>query len=117
MHAVTTVETTAAPALRIEVIPSRASVFVVLRGELDLSTAPVVSEELAGLREVGFCRLVLDLRALDFMDSTGLSLVVGEHERGDFAMVPGTGQPRQVLEMTGLLNAVPHVHPRDAPML
>ena len=117
MPTVTAAEVTVPADLRVQVVPARETVFVVLHGELDLATAPTVEEELAGLREVGFSQLVLDLRALDFMDSTGLSLIVRQLDAGQFAIVPGDGQPCRLLEMTGLLDAVPHVRPRDAPLL
>ena len=103
-------------ALRVEVRPSRDTVFLVLRGELDLATVGVVASEIATLRHAGFKRLVLDLRALEFMDSTGLALIVREHDAGPFAIVPGDGLPRRVLELTGLLDAIPHVRGRDVPL-
>jgi anti-sigma B factor antagonist len=48
------------------------------RGELDLATV----ETLRGTLDVGSAaRLVLDLRALSFIDSTGLRLLVELHQR------------------------------------
>jgi anti-sigma B factor antagonist len=53
---------------------------VLIRGELDLATAPdlerVVYEHLDAQRDV-----VVDLRELDFMDSTGLRVLVASHAR------------------------------------
>jgi len=49
------------------------------RGELDLATAPTLRATLAGIG--GAARLVLDLRGLSFIDSTGLHLLVELHER------------------------------------
>jgi anti-anti-sigma factor len=53
---------------------------VLIRGELDLATAPdlerVVSEHLEAQRDV-----VVDLRELEFMDSTGLRVLVAAHTR------------------------------------
>ena len=53
---------------------------IVVRGELDLATAPdldeVVNERLDAGQEV-----VLDLRELDFMDSSGLRVLVAAHTR------------------------------------
>lgn len=106
------------PDLRIEVMPDRSRVFLALAGELDLATAPAVSAEIAELRARGFERIVLDLRSLEFMDSTGLSLILREIEGcpdGSFGIVAGDGEPRRLLEMTQVLGEVPLVRERDAP--
>jgi anti-anti-sigma factor len=59
---------------------------VVIRGELDLATAPdletAIQERLDDGQDV-----VVDLRELDFMDSTGLRVLVAAHAR-----VEGTEQ-------------------------
>ena len=53
-----------------------------LRGELDPSTAGQVETALGELeRGAGASTVVLDLRALRFMDSTGLHLVLGADAR------------------------------------
>ena len=61
---------------RCDVEPARESVFVRPVGELDLSTVPVVDAQLSELVDAGFRRLVLDLRELRFLDSTGLRLLL-----------------------------------------
>jgi anti-sigma B factor antagonist len=76
-------------------------------GELDLDTAHLVDAELAGLREQGCGALVLDLRTLTFMDSTGLRLAIrwdtAAREQGfGFAIVPGTEAVQRVLRLTGM---------------
>jgi anti-sigma B factor antagonist len=48
------------------------AVTIVLRGELDISTAPRVDEELRQVEADKPDRIVVDLRGLEFMDSTGL---------------------------------------------
>lgn len=56
------------------------SVLLTLRGELDLATAPeleqLVTERLEARQEV-----VVDLRALEFMDSSGIRVLVAAHAR------------------------------------
>ena len=81
---------------------------IALTGDLDVSTAPSVEERLIEL-EAGELpeRLVLDLRGLRFIDSTGLSLLINAHSRGrkagrEVTIVSGTGAPRRILETTGL---------------
>jgi anti-sigma B factor antagonist len=76
-------------------------------GDLDLDTVHTVESKLAELREEGYRSLVLDLRGLTFMDSTGLRLVIRWHTaaRDDgfrFAVVPGTESVQRVFELTGM---------------
>jgi len=51
--------------------------------------------------------LIIDLRALDFMDSTGLSVLVRAHQRTEeqgrqLAMVKGPQQVQRLLSLTGV---------------
>jgi anti-anti-sigma factor len=81
---------------------------VTARGELDLATAPQLeSVLLPPLREGG--TVVLDLRALSFMDSTGVRVIVAAHHAaeehsGRLAVVrcPPEGPVGRVLEISGL---------------
>jgi anti-sigma B factor antagonist len=59
---------------------------VVVRGELDLATAPELEAAVQGRLDDGQ-DVVVDLRELDFMDSTGLRVLVSAHAR-----VEGTEQ-------------------------
>jgi anti-sigma B factor antagonist len=81
---------------------------VELTGDLDMTTAGSVEERLMEL-EAGDtpARVVLDLRGLRFIDSTGLSLLINAANRGRKAgwpvtVVSGTGASRRILETTGL---------------
>ena len=56
-------------------------VTLVLDGELDISSAPQVEDALSELEAGRPPVLVIDLRSLDFMDSTGLRTVVGADAR------------------------------------
>ena len=53
-----------------------ATATVHVRGELDLATVPVLDDQLAELRGAGFRHLILDLRGLYFIDSTGLRCIL-----------------------------------------
>ena len=55
---------------------------VVLRGELDLATAPDLDAALTELQEAGQ-DVAVDLRELAFMDSTGLRAIVAAHARAE----------------------------------
>ena len=76
-------------------------------GELDLDTAPRLDEALEAARRAGEECLVLDMRELTFMDSTGLRLVIrwdtAAHKDGfQFAIVPGIEVVQRVFRLTGM---------------
>lgn len=52
-----------------------------LAGELDLSTADEVEEELESAEALGPAVLMLDLSGLSFLDSTGLRVVLAADDR------------------------------------
>jgi anti-sigma B factor antagonist len=85
-------------------------------GELDLDTAPLLDQELATVRAGGAARIVLDMRQLQFMDSTGLRLVIrwctaARDEGFEFAIVPGPEVVRRVFRLTGMEDEIPVVPP------
>lgn len=76
-------------------------------GDLDLDTVHRVEAVLAGLRDEGCVHLILDLRDLTFLDSTGLRLVIRWHTAADdkgfaFAIVPGPEVVQRVFRLTGI---------------
>lgn len=79
-----------------------------LGGELDVSTAPQLHEVLLdAVSQQPSGPIILDLSALTFVDSTGLSLLVSTHKRMNGvgrALVLRGAQPtvRRLLEVTGL---------------
>jgi anti-anti-sigma factor len=84
---------------------------VSVRGELDLGTAPQLEKALSDAREDSE-RIVLDLRDLTFMDSTGLRLLLVAAEQGregpPVAMLPPRGGDALVaLEETGIAALLP----------
>jgi anti-anti-sigma factor len=92
-------------------------VVVAAKGEIDMSTSP----ELRGaLRAPGASAgtVVLDLRAVTFMDSSGLGVIVGQHKRAReegyrFAVaVAGAPEVRRILELSGLVGVL---HVVDSP--
>ena len=78
-----------------------------LLGELDMSTAPQLRDQLVRLASDGAGVVTLDLSDLAFIDSTGLSVLITalKHLRqqgGDLALRSPTPGTRKVLEITGL---------------
>jgi anti-sigma B factor antagonist len=101
---------------RCEVRPARDAVLVCPIGELDLATAPVVEAELHKVRDAGFTEIVLDLRGLTFLDSTGLRLLVSwtrESQRDGwrFAAIPAPDDVQRVVDMACLGDVVAFVAP------
>jgi len=88
-------------------------------GELDIATAPRLFERLAPHRRPG-CEVVLDLREVTFMDSSGLGLIVEQQQRARksgfrFAIAVGaTSDTHRILEMSGLTKVLELVDDPDA---
>jgi anti-anti-sigma factor len=80
--------------LEVEVTGNGAVMVLALTGELDISGIGRVEEELRQVEEKSPGAVVLDLRDLTFMDSSGLRLVLeadmrARREARRFAIVPG----------------------------
>jgi anti-anti-sigma factor len=105
--------------LAVELSRHEDAVRVALSGELDLSSALTFEEELRRIEEETAPRiLVLDLRRLKFLDSTGLRLILAAHARalkrgGRLSIVQGTDAVRRIFRLTGVmdrLNVFDDVH-------
>ncbi|MGI8808549.1 MAG: STAS domain-containing protein [Acidimicrobiales bacterium] len=78
-----------------------------LQGELDMSTAAQLRDELTRVATDGARHVTVDLRDLAFIDSTGLSVLITGLKRlrqngGDMALRSPTPGTLRVLEITGL---------------
>src|SRR5215203_4349707 len=60
----------------ISVVRGRDEVAVVPVGELDLATADELGREVRQVKAAGVAHIVLDLREVDFIDSTGLRMLL-----------------------------------------
>ena len=99
----------AAAQLEVEARTHRRTALVALRGELDLVTVSKVAEVLDGLdpQADGVRHVVLDLRGLTFMDSSGLHELIKQNtmardNRHNFAVVRGTTAIDRLLALTGV---------------
>jgi anti-anti-sigma factor len=91
--------------LRVDIEPARERTVVRLSGELDLASAPVLERELERAELDGAPVLVFDLDGLEFLDSTGLQVLLATHrragERGQqFAITRGSPQVQRLLDIT-----------------
>lgn len=93
--------------LHIEVVSRNGSDWLCPKGELDMSTIGVVEHELRWAEGRASGLIVIDLRGLTFMDSTGLHLLIEAAARARAAgrrlvLVKGRTQVMRVFEITGL---------------
>ncbi len=78
-----------------------------VRGELDLASSPALEEQFEQALAEAPSLLIIDLRELEFMDSTGLSVLIRAHQRTQeaghrLAIVNGSRQVRRLLSLTGV---------------
>ncbi len=105
------------PTFELAVIRNGKTARVVPAGELDIATVPRVERMIAELTVDAQHDLVVDLRELTFMDSTGLRMLVqthGQSKRTGFGLqiVRGPEQINRLFVVTGLDGVLPLV---DAP--
>jgi anti-sigma B factor antagonist len=84
---------------------------IAVSGELDLASSPSLEAELQRASGTDSELLVLDLRRLEFMDSTGLSVIVKAHQRltdegRDLCLVRGSQQVQRLLDLTGVAERI-----------
>ena len=96
------------PRLAVEVTEDGASALVRVSGEIDLDSSPELRDELRRLIEGGCTRIVVDLAAVTFMDSTGLGVLARALRRArekDGTLILASPQPavRKILEITHLV--------------
>jgi anti-anti-sigma factor len=97
---------------------------IAVRGELDLSTAPELEGPLEEATATGDATVLIDLTECEFIDSTGIALIVRAWQRLDRAaegegrgrvvICSGNEQVRRVLEITGLELSIPIHEKREA---
>jgi anti-sigma B factor antagonist len=81
-------------------------VALVAVGELDLASAGMLEHEVTQARAAGFTRVVLDLRELDFVDATGLRMLISlrNHAKRNahaLTLVPPPPTAGRIFEITG----------------
>jgi anti-sigma B factor antagonist len=92
---------------RVEVQSTGRAAVITASGELDLTSSAGFDEELQRVLESDLEQLIIDLRQLEFMDSTGLSTLVKAHQRAGergqrFGVVRGPQQVQRLLSLTGV---------------
>ena len=100
------------PQYEVEVVTNGSASIVRVSGEFDMSAAQDVRDQLSSVLPGDAVALVLDLRETTFIDSSGLGVIVQlcnqSREDGiDFSVLPADGPVRELLDLTGLTNALP----------
>ena len=96
---------------------------IAVRGELDLSTASDLEAPLEEAISSGDASVLIDLSECEFIDSTGIALIVRAWQRldrsadgegdGRVVICSDNDQVRRVLEITGLELSIPIHGTRD----
>jgi anti-sigma B factor antagonist len=82
-------------------------------GRLDVAGAPALKEAINGLTDNGRPRVVIDMEAVSFVDSTGLGSVIAalkqiRNRQGELRLAAPNQQVRVVLELTTLDRVFPY---------
>jgi anti-sigma B factor antagonist len=93
--------------LGLDVSEQNGHAVLAVSGEVDVATVPRLREQLHALVAEGNRRIIVDLDGVDFLDSTGLGVLVGALKRvrsndGDLYLVCTQPRIRKVFEVTGL---------------
>lgn len=107
------------PSFAIRVDRNASATRIVPAGELDIATTPALEQAIAEATTAPGAALVLDLRELTFMDSTGLRTLAQTNARAEadgftLAIWRGSRQIERVLEISGLGALLPLEDPPAA---
>jgi len=85
---------------------------VSVAGEIDVYTAPKLREQIVALVDEGQYHLVVDMSGVEFLDSTGLGVLVGGLKRvrahdGSLSLVCNEERILKIFRITGLTKVFP----------
>ena len=91
---------------------------VSVSGEVDVHTAPDLRAELQRLAAQGEREIAVDLEGVDFIDSTGLGVLLGAHRQaeeanGTFEIRTTSPRTLKLLRISGLLDRLNVVPPPE----
>lgn len=90
---------------------------VTVGGEIDVYTAPKLRDRITELVNSGHHRLLVDLEGVEFLDSTGLGVLVGglkkvRAEDGSMALICSQDRLLKIFRITGLAKVFT-IHPSE----
>ena len=94
------------------------AITVTVSGDLDLLSAPALERALARLPASEAELIIVDLRGLEFMDSTGLHLLVQAQQKAHqsgrrLALIKGSEHVQRLFELTGMTEGLTIVDSPD----
>lgn len=101
------------PIVDIDIVERDHTLTLKVRGELDLATAPLLKERLEEAEAAEATNVVIDLDQVEFMDSTGLHVLLArfiENRNGTrYSLTQGSPQVRRLFEVAGVMDRLPFV--------
>ncbi|MEM6291893.1 MAG: STAS domain-containing protein [Myxococcota bacterium] len=93
--------------MRVEVDIKETNVLVTIQGSIDLFSSGALKKELSGLLEKGHNDFLFNLEGVDFVDSSGLGVLVGTFKqvrvgKGDVALANLRPAVKKIFELTRL---------------
>jgi anti-sigma B factor antagonist len=94
-------------ALGIQLVADARGIVVILDGELDLETAPELDRKLGQIDETHVTRILIDLSGVTFMDSTGLASIIralnfAQSNGHSLVLRRGSNQVQRLFTLTGV---------------
>jgi anti-sigma B factor antagonist len=94
--------------IKIEINEKNNGKLVFVEGEIDAYTAPALREKIVPLTEKEGLNVTIDLSGVNYMDSTGLGVLIGAYKSsqkyGSFLKITGlTERVERLFEITGLM--------------
>ncbi|HOY65119.1 MAG TPA: anti-sigma factor antagonist [bacterium] len=96
--------------LKLEVKREKEYTYVTVNGEIDLYNAHKLKEKIGQTMDgMDSPNMVLDLKDVDYIDSTGLGILIGikrrvSENKGELALVLRSDRIHKLFEITGLIN-------------
>lgn len=87
--------------------PNETTCILAIEGEIDVYTSPQLKQDITQLAEKGVKHLIINLSQVEYLDSTGLGVLIGGLKRlrendGNMALVGPGMRILRIFEITGL---------------
>jgi len=87
--------------------PAGEAYVINVQGEIDVYTAPRLRQEIISLLDQGSRHIVIDLSSVDYLDSTGLGVLIGglkrmKEQEGSLSLICPNPKIMRIFEITGL---------------
>jgi len=87
--------------------PNDTTCLLEVEGEVDVYTSPQLKQEIVNLTDTGVKHIIIDLSKVEYLDSTGLGVLIGALKRlreveGNLALVGPGMRILRIFEITGL---------------